>query len=260
MKLKKRSRKSHKGDNGRALVIGGSIDYAGAVYLAGMAAFRAGVDNVTIVAPEKVAWVVNCLSPDFITVKVKGDYFTTSSVNKIVELSKKFDVVVIGNGIGVRKETKKFAAAVAKKIKAFKVIDADAIKSVKLQDVSNSIITPHEKEFEILLKNSGCTEKNVKSKIGSNVIIVKAAEDKIISKNKIAYNKTGHAGMTVSGTGDVLAGMAAGILAQERNLWKAAVVAAYVNGKIGEKLSKKFGYGMTASDMLDLIGSELWLT
>ena len=257
-KLTKRSKESHKGDNGKVLIVGGSIDLVGAVYLAGAAAFRTGVDNVTIAAPEKVAWAVNCLSPDFITVKIKGEYFTSTAANKIISLSKQFDVLVIGNGIGTRKETKKFAATIVKGIKTAKVIDADAIKAIRLQDVSNAIITPHKKEFEILLKNSGCSEKNIKSKIGNNIVIVKAAVDKIISKNKTSFNTTGHPGMTVAGTGDVLAGLAAGILAQEKNLWTAAVAAAYINGKIGVQLSKQYGYGYTASDMLELIGKEVY--
>jgi len=258
MKLSKRKNSSHKGDNGRTLFVGGSIDYVGAVYLAGMAALRSGADNVTIAAPEKVAWAINRLSPDFITVKIKGEYFTAATVNKILKLSKKFDVVVIGNGLGTRKETKKFVSTIIKKIKTLKVIDADAIKAIKLQDVSNAIITPHKKEFEILLKNSHCNKKNFRGKLGDNVIVVKSATDKIISKNKIAYNRTGHAGMTVAGTGDVLAGLTAGILAQQKNLWKSAVAATYINGKIGQKLSKKHGYGFTASDMLELIGKEVY--
>ncbi len=258
LRLRERAGNSHKGDNGRVLFVGGSVDYAGAVYLAAMAALRSGVDNVTIAAPEKVAWVVNTLSPDFITVKLKGECFTPSASRKILALSKKFDVVVVGNGIGARGETRKFAAEVIKKIKSFKVVDADAIKAVRLQDVSNAIITPHRKEFEILLKNSGCSGETVRRLIGNNVIIVKGAVDKIISKNRVACNRNGNAGMTVSGTGDVLAGLAAGILAQEKNLWKAAVASAFINGKIGDALLKKRGYGFTASDMLELVGKEVF--
>ncbi len=256
--LRERAGSSHKGENGRVLFVGGSVDYAGAVYLAAMAALRSGVDNVTIAAPERVAWVINTLSPDFITVKFKGEYFTAASAKKIVALSKKFDVVVVGNGMGVKGNTKKFAAEVIRKAKPFKVIDADAIKAVRLQDVSNAIITPHRKELEILLKNSGCTEKSLKGAIGSNVIIMKGEVDRIVSKNKVAFNRTGNAGMTVSGTGDVLAGLAAGILAQEKDLWKAAAASAYVSGRIGEILFRKRGYGFTASDMLELIGKEVF--
>ena len=256
--LKKRSGTSHKGDNGRILAVGGSIDYVGAVYLAAEAAFRSGADRVTAIAPQKVAWALNCLSPDLVTVKAKGDYFTPDSVKKIVKLAGNFDVVLVGNGIGRRPETVKFAAEICRKVKGFKVIDADAIKAVRLQDMSDSVITPHRKEFEILLSNSRCNEKNVRSKIGNNVILLKGATDRIIFRDRTAYNRTGHAGMTVAGTGDVLAGLAAGILAQEKNPWKAALAAARVNGKIGRALAKKYGYGYKASDMLEFIGKEVY--
>ena len=256
--IKKRSGTSHKGENGRILVVGGSIDYAGAVYLAAEAAFRSGADGVTVIAPGKVAWALNCMSPDLVTVKAKGGYFSSGSVNKVVKLSENFDVTLIGNGIGRNPETLKFAAKVCRKVKGFKVLDADAIKAVRLQDLDNSILTPHRKEFEILLSNSKCNENDFRGNLGNNVRLLKGPVDRIISRNKTAFNRTGHPGMTVSGTGDVLAGLTAGILAQEKNLWKAAVAAASVSGKTGKKLSRKHGHGYKASDMLELIGKEVY--
>ena len=257
-KLKALRRKSsHKGENGKVLVVGGSAEYPGAVFLAGAAAYRTGADNVTIAAPSKTAWAVNCLSPDIITVKLKGERLKASASKKIVSLSENFDSVLIGNGIGTGNETKKLAATISEKIKRPKVIDADAIKAIKLQKVSNSIITPHAKELEILMKNSRCSQKSIRSALGTNVILAKGRTDRIISARKTAINRTGHEGMTVAGTGDVLAGIAAGILAQEKDLWRSAAAAAHVSGKIGEKLSRKHGNGYVASDMLRLIGKEV---
>lgn len=268
--LKPRRPGSHKGDNGRVLVVAGSIDYVGAAYLAGMAAFRSGVDAVVVAAPEKVAWAINCLSPDFITKKFKGDFFTAAAAKEIVEMSRKFDVTLIGNGIGKNVETLKFAAAVCKKISGYKVIDADAISAVRMQDVQNSIFTPHHAEYDLLLRNSGCRNdlRQVQRIIGSNLLLVKgyaAARrqhiDAIISKNQVAYNKTGNAGMTVGGTGDVLAGLTAGLLAQEKDLFKAAAAAAYVNGKVGDLLLRKYGYGFTASELVEklpVVLKQLW--
>ena len=69
----RRTRSSHKGDNGRVLVVAGSKDYAGAAYLASMAAFRTGVDQVVVAAPSKVAWLINTYSADIITKKLEGD-------------------------------------------------------------------------------------------------------------------------------------------------------------------------------------------
>src|SRR3990167_1377054 len=120
IKLPKRKKYSKKGDNGRILVVGGSKYYVGAVALAGIAAMRSGADWVTVAAPEKVAWAVNCLSADLVTVKLKGDYFSLNHVNQVKELAKKHDVVLIGNGIGVRNETKQFLEKAIKKINNLK--------------------------------------------------------------------------------------------------------------------------------------------
>ncbi|MBI2580438.1 NAD(P)H-hydrate dehydratase [Candidatus Woesearchaeota archaeon] len=269
-KLKKRKPDSHKGDNGRVLVVAGSIDYVGAAYLAGRAAFRSGADAVVVAAPEKVAWAINCLSPDFITKKFKGDFFTTAAIKEITGMSKKFDVTLIGNGIGKSSETLKFAAAVCTKIKGPKVIDADAIAAVRIQDVQNAMFTPHHAEYDLLLRNSNCSGelRRVRGIIGSNILLVKGYSDgkgrhidAVISKNKVAYNRTGNAGMTVGGTGDVLAGLAAGLLAQEKDSFKAAAAAAYVNGKAGDLLLRKYGWGFTATDLVEKIPEvlkQLW--
>ncbi len=270
VKLKARRPGSHKGDNGRVLVVAGSIDYVGAAYLAGMAAFRSGVDAVVVAAPEKVAWAINCLSPDFITKKFRGDFFTTAAIKEVVKMSQKFDVTLIGNGIGKNAGTLQFAAAVCRKIKGHKVIDADAIAAVRLQDVQNAIFTPHHAEYDLLLRNSGCGHdvRQVQRIVGGNVLLVKGYKSTvaaakaphtsaIISKDKLVFNKTGNAGMTVGGTGDVLAGLCAGLLAQEKNLFKAAAAAAYANGKAGDLLLRKYGYGFTASDLVEKLPEVL---
>ena len=95
---KKRKSSSHKGDNGRVLIIGGSEDYVGALCLAGIAALRSGADLVTIAAPEKVAWGINCLSPDLITSKFKGDHFTKAHIKKALTLSRKAARISVGPG------------------------------------------------------------------------------------------------------------------------------------------------------------------
>ena len=275
VKLPKRKPESHKGDNGRLLIIGGSVDYIGALILAGMAAFRSGVDIVTIAAPEKVAWAINTFSPDFITKKFKGDFFTLKHSDKIIKLSKDFDVILVGNGLGVRNQTIKFSQKIIKNIKKPKVIDADAIKALKLSDVSNAIITPHENELKIFLENNLKNKKileeifnknieleNKAKKLQyalvnflkkNNIILLKGKTDIIISKNKIKFNKTGNAGMSIAGTGDVLAGLTASFLAQTKNSFDSACSAAFINGIIGDYLLKKKGYGFIASDFIDYI-------
>ena len=273
--LPKRRESSHKGDNGLVLAVGGSKDFVGAVALAGLAALRSGVDLVKVIAPEKVAWAVNAYSPDLMTMKLKAEYFKPSHFSDVKNSMERFDVLLIGNGIGLRYETKKFCKKLIKSIKKFEVIDADAIKAISMDDAKNSIITPHSKELEYFLKNSKIKkniistindEKNLikKSKLiqkttqkflyRNNIILLKGRIDAIISKNKIFYNKTGNAGMTKGGTGDVLAGLCAGYLAQSKDLLQSAVNAAYFNGLIGDiLLKKKKGFTYLASDMVEEI-------
>lgn len=265
IKLKQRKKTAHKGDFGKVLVIGGSKDYIGAPALAGLAALRSGADLSIIAAPEKVAWAINSISPDLITRKFKGDYLTLKHAPELVKLAMAVDCVLIGCGISLKSQ--KLVKRIVKKTGTPLVIDADAIKAVSLQDVKTAVFTPHAKELEKLLSNSGYGHINrikdkkkkiieIKKVIGNNIILWKGNIDKIISKNKISYNRTGNPGMTVGGTGDVLAGLVAGFIAQGHNAYESACWAAYINGKAGDLLlKKKKGYSFIASDLIGDIES-----
>ncbi len=300
IKLPQRKSSSHKGDNGYVLAVGGSKEFVGAITLAGLAALRSGCDLVKIIAPEKVAWAINSYSSDLVTMKLKGDYFRLNHFNIVKKQMERFDVLLIGNGIGLNNKTRKFCKKTIKEIKKFKVIDADAIKSISMQDCENSIITPHSKELEQFLINSKINKniiKKINNEINSqmrvsfemsereassrislrtrsqltkksqlikkttqkflnknNIILLKGKIDVIISKDKILMARGGNAGMTKGGTGDVLAGLCAGFLAQSKNLLQSAVNASYFNKKIGDiLLKKKKGFTYLASDMVEEI-------
>ena len=156
------------------------------------------------------------------------------------------------------------------------MIDADAIKHISLDKVNNTILTPHLGELKILLKNSNINnslikkinKKDIKKKSlliknilkdkkyqNKNIIILlKGKVDAIISKDSIKYNKTGNAGMTKAGTGDVLAGLCVSYLAQGLTLKQSAINAAYFNGLAGDiLLKKKKGFTYLASDLVEEI-------
>lgn len=275
IKLPKRKSGSHKGQNGYVLAVGGSEDFAGAITLAGLAALRSGCDLVKIIAPEKVAWAINACSPDLVTMKLKTDHFKLSHSRIVEKQMERFDVLLIGNGIGLNDETREFCRKTIRKIKKFKIIDADAIKSISMDDPENSIITPHSKELEFFLLNSKENksiinkindEKNIIRKSNlikkttqkfldkNNIILLKGKIDAIISKDETLLVKGGNPGMAKGGTGDVLAGLCAGFLAQSKNLQQSAVNASYFNKKIGDiLLKKKKGFTYLASDMVDEI-------
>jgi ADP-dependent NAD(P)H-hydrate dehydratase / NAD(P)H-hydrate epimerase len=248
--IPKHNKNAHKGQNGEVLIIGGSEDYIGCLALAGLAALRTGIDWITIATPEKVAWAISCLSPDLITKKIKGNYLSLKNYPELMRLVKLHDVVLIGNGMGQKKSTQMLIRKLVKNIKKPLIVDADAIKAVKLKDVKDSLLFPHKKEFELLLKNSKIKESELQDHIDDNVIVRKGKVDLIIDSYKVMQNKTGNEGMTTGGTGDVLAGLAAGFLAQGESLKQSAINATYLNGKIGDYLKKKKGYSFIASDLV----------
>ena len=187
----------------------------------------------------------------------------------MVKYAEKFDATLIGNGITRRAD--KFCHYFIRKSQKPKVIDADALKGLSFKDFNNAILTPHEAELEMMLVNSNkefllpkLRECNAKEKAeilqgnlryflqNNNVLVVKGATDIIISRNKIAFNRTGNQGMTKAGTGDVLAGLTVGFLAKSKDLFKSAVAACYINGYVGDMLlKKKKGYTFIASDIVN---------
>ena len=256
--LMKRKKTSHKGENGFVLVVGGSENYAGTLVLVGLAALRSGCDLVTVCAPEKAAWAVNALSSDLVTKKLLGKFLSSKHLKGVLKLTEGHDVLELGNGIGLKKETRLFVKKLVRKTKKkLKVIDADAIKLLSLKEIDNAIITPHSKELELLLKNSKIKKRRIaeiQRHLKNNVLLIKGPTDYIVSRNKIVKVKGGNPGMTKAGTGDVLAGLCAGFLAQSKDLFKSAVAASQVSKQIGDLLlRKKRGYVFLASDMVDEI-------
>lgn len=272
--LLRRKKTAHKGDFGRVLVVGGSEQYVGAIALASLAAksvsiLRTGVDLVTLASPNKVAWAINTVTPDLMTVKFEGSHFTLKHVHRVLELSESNNVVLLGPGLGLHQETKQFVTRVVEglvKRQKLMVIDADALKVLCLQELEHSLLTPHARELELLLENSGFpyqqfshtgktlfSQAKFRQLLGTNVLLLKGSVDTIISRNELYYNTTGNPGMTIGGTGDVLAGICAGILCRTNNLFQSACSAAYLNGWIGDQLKAEFGYGFIASDFLPRI-------
>ena len=271
-KLMERKKTDHQGDNGNLLIIGGSENFVGAPALAGLAALRSGCDAVTIAAPDKVAWAINHLSPNLVTKKFQGSYFTLKQAKETLKFSEKFDTVLIGNGLS--RKADRFSLYLIKKSMKMKVIDADALKPLSFKEFHNSLLTPHWKELEMMIVNSNkdflipklkasnpkeiaeILQGNLKYFLqNNNVLLIKGPTDIIISRNKIALNKTGNPGMAKAGTGDVLAGIAAGLLSKTKDLFKSAVAASYLNGYVGDLLlKKKKGYIFLASDIIEDLG------
>ena len=151
LRLKNRNPKSHKGNNGSLLVVGGNKDYSGAPAIAGMAAIGAGADLVYIASPSKSAEAIKSTSPDLIVKSLDGDKLSLSHLDEILKLSQKVDAILIGPGAGIDEDTSKLFNVLVTKIKKPIVLDADALKQVELSLIKNRediILTPHIFEFK----------------------------------------------------------------------------------------------------------------
>ena len=266
---KKRKRWCHKYDFGNLLVIGGSKLYSGSPAFNALAAYRAGVDLVTIIAPERAANIIATFSPDLITYPVKGEYFEEKHLKEVFDVisTSQFNACVIGGGLGRNKKTRKFVIKFLQEIEIPCVIDADAIYAIsEKKDVLKRIfvITPHAYEFFVF---SGEKVKNdVKDRIEKVkriasfydiTILLKGYIDVIADWKDLALNKRGTQFMTVGGTGDTLAGILGALLCFGIKPFKAACAAAFINGVAGELASRKYGVGMTASDLINEIPAVL---
>jgi ADP-dependent NAD(P)H-hydrate dehydratase / NAD(P)H-hydrate epimerase len=252
---------SHKGENGRVLIIGGG-PFTGAPALAAMAALRSGIDIVTVASPK--AEIIAGFSPNLIVKEVGKERITLKDVKTLIDLISQHDSVVIGPGLGVDPETTR---AVSKLISASDnlTLDADGLSSLAISEykADSIVVTPHQGEFAALTGHTnlnGLQERIEAVKAFSrewNVItLLKGRIDIISDGMKYRLNKTGNAGMTVGGTGDVLAGLV-GAFSTRLDKMQAASTAAYLNGCAGDLAFSRRGYGLLATDLIDFIPDAL---
>ncbi len=277
LRLKNRDSSSHKGNNGRILIIGGSEDYSGAPAIAGMAAIGAGADLVYVASPKKAAEAIKSTSPDLIVKTLEGDKLSVNHAGEILDLAENVDAVLIGPGAGIDEETSKLFNILVTKIKKPIVLDADGLKQVEINLIKNRediILTPHIFEFKSFFDvqkdlvldidsyDFGKVDENITEfqKITRQIdgaVIVKGKYDLILQNTKFKINKSGNAGMTVGGTGDALAGIATSLLTQELSSFDAASLAVFINGLAGEKAFNAKGNGFSATDLVSYIGNVI---
>jgi len=255
---------SHKGQNGRIMVIGGSDEFTGAPVLTGMATMRTGIDTLRIAVPETIRDIVASYAEDFIVVKVAGPRITSKEFKKYKDMAvKRHDVIVIGMGLSnhpsCTKFVREFFEFASSQIKF--VIDAEAIRAfkddLKLLKGTNSIITPHKRELKMLMGEDLPQAMPDLIKYVQNIaleleitILLKGKVDIITNGKRTLLNYTGHPGMTVGGTGDVLAGVVATCFAFIDNPLIAAAIGSFIMGKAGELCAKKYGNSLIASDII----------
>ena len=245
---------SHKGQNGRLLIIGGG-PYTGAPSMAGMAALRTGVDLVHIATPESSFQAVASASPSYIVHRLRGDHLDVSSMEYLISMSKDMDAVLIGPGLGTDEKTRKAIVEFIETCDRPMVVDADGVTSFR-GDIpkKNIIFTPHRGEFEKLARGAEPQDFAEKNQC---VVVLKGHTDTITDGKRTRKNRAGTPAMTVGGTGDVLAGTIAGLLAKGMTPFDAGCLGTYLCGRAGERAFAEFSYGLLATDIIDNIARVL---
>jgi len=269
---KVRPPESKKYDFGLLIVIGGSEFYSGSPALSAMAAFRAGVDMVRIIAPKRAADIIASFSPDLAAYPLDGKWLGKKHLATLIEMTEGAKevahgktAVVIGGGVGRSEETQNVILEYLEKVSVPVVIDADAIHAVsKKPEIilgKPFLITPHTYEFFILTGREVYKlpeEEKIRAVLEGaarlkTTILLKGRTDIISDGKEVALNKTGGPFLTVGGTGDTLAGICGAILARGIDPFLAAQAAAFINGLAGEIAFKKLGEGLVATDLIEAI-------
>jgi ADP-dependent NAD(P)H-hydrate dehydratase len=259
--LKPRSIYSRKGDNGIVLVLGGSRLYHGAPILSSLAALRSGVDLVYTAVPKINVIATRTFSPDLIVIPLPDDKLTMGSSRRLLSsLPKKVNTAAIGMGLHIS-NTASICFVIEKLLdeKIRLVLDAASLTSDILSTItsSNSIVTPHAGEFKRLfgLDVSKLTRDDqinhvVKMAREYGIVIVLKGYFNIVSNgDKVSVLERTSPSMTVGGTGDILAGLIAGLLTTN-NSFESSILALYFNGIAALNLQNRLGMHFIASDLL----------
>lgn len=267
--LKPKPKDAKKGDGGRVLVVGGSAEYIGAPALAGLGALKAGADLVYVAIPRSVRIAVASYSPAIITIPLSEEYVSPEDVRKLESAVARADSVVLGPGMAFNEKTLGFCSEFLKLWRGLSrkpalIVDADALKCIatlKPTFEGMAVLTPHRGEFERLIESYGVprlaetVEQVVRglAHATDSVVLLKGPIDYICDRRQCMKNATGNPGMSVGGTGDVLAGVLAAFVKRADSIFEAAFMAAYVNGLAGDMLYLQKGEFFDARDLVDFI-------
>lgn len=238
---------SHKGQNGKLMIIGGSELFH--------AASRWSLD----IASKFVDMVFYSSIPinNELIKEAKGNFWNGMVVNpsQRADYIKEADAVLIGPGMERTQETKAVIDDLLTKYPDKKwVIDAGALQMMEPNLLNkNCIITPHHQELDLLLSHL-----SLEQLLGTDVtILLKGAIDQVMTKAETIEIAGGNAGMTKGGTGDVLAGLVSALYCTHDAL-TSAVAGSYFNKKAGESLFTKVGPYFNASDLVTAIPEVAW--
>ena len=263
----KRKKNSHKGSYGKVLMIAGSKGMSGAAYLSAKAAYAVGAGLVQIYTHEENRVILQQLLPEAIITTY--DTFDSEQLEKLIQWA---DLIGIGCGLGKSDTAERVMQYTLKRALVPCVVDADGInilsKHMEWIEVTNALIvlTPHMKEMSRMLQ---CSVKELIEQRMEKlhafverykvVCVLKDARTLVAKEHRNTYlNLSGNAAMAKAGSGDVLAGVIVGILAQQCEPYTSACLGVFLHGLAGDMArDKKGAYSVLASDLVAEISSVL---
>lgn len=266
-----RDPKSHKGQNGTVAVLGGSHKFHGAPIFSALAAEATGVDLVYPIVHACHGTVTRMASPGFIVQTFKENGLTKDDVKEILSLLREVHVAVLGPGMAENQNNAAALAMIVLNAPCALVLDARTLRPNILKHVRTgkpTILTPHIGELEQIVRRSltGATRTEITAlvkklaKSADATIILKGAEDLVCSsQGRTEIIRGGNAGLTKGGTGDALAGVIAGLLAQGMDPMGACVTGTTLIKKAAEYLAKEKGFAYSTREVIEEIPKLLKL-
>ncbi len=264
--LAPRAAASHKGDYGRALLIGGSRGMAGAIALSGMAALRSGAGTVTLGVADCCLETVASFEPACMTAPLACDSkgrLVVAAKDDLVALAERATCIGCGPGLGRSPQITGLIAWMYQVLPQPIVFDADALDALaqKPEVLSEPggprILTPHAGEFQKLLGVDRLPREELELRAGlmavasKLVICLKGHRSLITDGQQATHNQTGNPGMATGGSGDVLTGIATALIGQGLPPFEAVRLAAHVHGLAGDLAAADVGQvSLTAGDLI----------
>lgn len=278
-RLPEREPASHKGDYGRALLVGGSRGMSGAIALAGMATLRSGAGLVTLAVPRSVQDVVAALEPSYMTWALpdRDGQIDRAAAATAIELAAASTAVALGPGLGRSAALADLVAQIYSAIAAPMVVDADALVALAERPDALSgpggprVLTPHPGEFARLASQSPdaagqiatasdaersqlAAELAARDASGKTVVVLKGHRTIVADTRRASVNQTGNPGMATGGSGDSLTGIITGLLCQRLASWDAARLGVHVHGLAGDLAARQLGQvSLIARDLVDYL-------
>jgi NAD(P)H-hydrate epimerase len=261
---------SNKGSFGRVLVVAGSRGMSGAAILCASAALRGGAGLVRLAVPEGIWPVVAAANPCYLTVPLPQDHsgqLAGPAQAALLDLAETQTVVALGPGLGRSEALTELVGVMLAKVRVPMVLDADGLNALQGQTdqlrrrSAALVLTPHPGEFARLLGTdvqavqARRRELAVQFAAGHGVVLVLKGHGTIVTDGRRLYhNSSGNPGMATGGTGDVLTGLIAALLAHGLDAFAAAQLGTHLHGLAGDLACADLGEAcLIASDLLDYL-------